>query len=60
MKQVKTFGSKLISWMYKPSAYRIKSKTLYLQMINPKDSVVWQEKISRRYRQWYQRRYHNR
>ena len=24
MKQVKTFGSKLISWMYKPSAYRIK------------------------------------
>ena len=37
-----------------------KSKTLYLQMINPNDSVVWQEKISRRYRQWYQRRYHYR
>ena len=44
MKPVKTFGSKPISWMYKPSAYRIKSKTLYLQMINSKDSVVWQEK----------------
>ena len=37
-----------------------KSKTLYLQMINPKDSVVWQEKYQDGIANGYQRRYHNR